>query len=237
MRNYFDEAEFYANENYSNASGWSRMGGPDSLGYDYFGGPASQNPYSYASAGGSNQNPAASLPFVINIANSSTAAVTGVKIMGANASLSATGSNFGNVAAITITMDNGTVTYGQFLQSIISEPFRVGLMYLQSTTANQPFNQITISYTEPNGRVVTTPVTPALDPMQQQSGVTVVRQMFPVNANTELQTTILAEATLTLRLYPSEQLDISRTLSGLGAGKSYGAPDGTLNQQGIVQGM
>ena len=214
MKSYFDEAEFYANENYSNASGWS---GFDE--YDYFGG--SGEDYNYAS-GNTNANPAASLPYILNIANSTTDDVTSVTVLGANVNIGA--ANQGNVAAITVTMDNGTVTYLQFLQSIISEPFRVGLMYLQSANASQPFKQLTISYTEPNGRVVTTPITPALDPMQQQSGVTVIRHMFPVNANTSLTTTILASATLVLRLYPSEVLDISRSLTGRQVNKNFGNP-------------
>ena len=223
MKSYFDEAEFYANENYSNAGGeWSNF---DS--YDYF------DNYNYASGGGhSNANPAASLPFILNIANSTTADVAGVSILGANVNINA--ANQGNVAAITITMDNGTVTYIQFLQSIISEPFRVGLMYLQSADALQPFKQLQIEYTEPNGRVVNTPLTPALDPMQQQSGVTVIRHMFPVNANTSISTTILGSATLTLRLYPSEVLDISRSLTGMSANKNFASPTGIMNQAAAV---
>ena len=134
MKSYFDEAEFYANENYSNASGWSSFDQ-----YDYF------DEYNYAGGGAqhSNTNPAASLPYIVNIQNTTTADVTGVSILGANVNINAT--NFGNAAAIVITMDNGSVTYVQFLQSIISEPFRVGLMYLQSANAQQPFKQLTIS--------------------------------------------------------------------------------------------
>ena len=52
MKSYFDEAEFYANENYSNASGWSSFDQ-----YDYF------DEYNYAGGGSSssNTNPAAPL--------------------------------------------------------------------------------------------------------------------------------------------------------------------------------
>jgi hypothetical protein len=61
--------------------------------------------------------------------------------------------------------------------------------------------------------------------MQQQSSVTIVRYSFPVNGFTKLQTDILASATLTLRLYPSEQLDISRGLVGRGVAKDYAQPN------------
>ena len=207
MNNYFEDAMNFANENYSNYDGWSN---------------AVADPYNYAE--GESTEAKASLPFIINIANSTESDVSSVVVLGSNSNLYGA-TNFGNAAAITITMDNGDVTYTEFLESIKSEPFKVGLMYLQSANANQPFKQLTIEYREPNGRKVTLPVTPALDPMQQQSGVTIVRHKFPVNAFTKLSTTILASATLTMRLYPMEQLDISRGLIGRSVGKGYSKPN------------
>ena len=214
MKNYFSEAQNFANEDYSNYDGWDNM--VDS--YDYM-----DDSYNYASEGIGHEAKA-SLPFIINIANSTTDDVSSVVFLGSNSNLFGA-TNFGNPASITITMDNGTVTYTEFLQSIISEPFKVGLMYLQSANTSQPFKQLTISYREPNGREVTLPVTPALDPMQQQSTVTIVRHSFPVNAFTKITTTILASATLTVRLYPMAQLDISRGLEGRSVEKPYSKPN------------
>jgi hypothetical protein len=208
MQNYFEDAMNFANENYSNYDGWDNMADD----YNY------ADDYDYASQG-VGAEAKASLPFIINIANSTTDDVASVVFLGANSNLFGA-TNFGNVAAITITMDNGDVTYTEFLESIKSEPFKVGLMYLQSANTSQPFKQLVISYREPNGREVTLPVTPALDPMQQQGGVTIVRHKFPVNAFTKITTTILASATLTVRLYPMEQLDISRSV-----GKDYSKPN------------
>lgn len=215
MKNYFDEADYYANENYSNyggGGGWSNMVDD----YDQFDNAGG----SCAHGGGQAKS---SLPFILNIANSTTDDVTSVAILGANSNLFGA-TNFGNNVAITITMDNGDVTYTEFLESIKSEPFKVGLMYLQSSTANQPFKQITIEYREPNGRKVTMPVTPNLDPMQQQASVTIVRHQFPVNAFTKLTTTILASATLTLRLYPNEQINVAQGLVGKNVATGYRAP-------------
>ena len=217
MENYFSDAQNFANNEYSNYDGWDNMGGSD---YDYAGG---MDDYNYASEG-IGAEAKASLPFIINISNSTTNDVSNVVFLGSNSNLFGA-SNFGNVAAITILMDNGTITYAEFLQSIKSEPFKVGLMYLQSANASQPFKQLVIAYREPNGREVTMPVSPALDPMQQQGGVTIVRHKFPVNAFTKITTTILASATLTVRLYPSEQLDVSRGLTGRSVGKAYSRPN------------
>jgi hypothetical protein len=205
--NYFDEAENFANESYSN------YGGNE---WDNF-----QDEYNYANGGG--QEALASLPFVINIANSTTVDVASVVILSAN--LGGTAPNFNNDVAITITMDNGDVTYAEFLQDIKSSPFKVGMMYLQSANTSQPFKALTITHRESNGRKVTLPVNPALDPMQQQSTVSIVKAQFPVNAYTSITTTILASATLIMRLYPSEQLDIARTLSGQTVSKDYSRPN------------
>lgn len=214
MRRFFEQAENYANENYSNFGGWDNADGYDSY----------NDPYDYANGGASAAPSAASLPFIINIANSTTTDQTSVVFLGANSNLY-NATNFGNDAAITITMDNGDVTYTEFLESIKSEPFKVGFMYLQSSNTSQPYKQITITYKEPNGKKTTVPVTPALDPMQQQSGVTVVKTVFPVDAFTECSTTILASATLTVRLYPMEQLNIARGLEGRSVAKPYSRPN------------
>ena len=131
MESYFSDAQHFANDTYSDYDGWDEMGGGE---------------YDYASAG-IGAEAKASLPFIINIANSTTDDVANVVFLGANSNLF-NATNFGNPAAITITMDNGTVTYTEFLESIKSEPFKVGLMYLQSANTSQPFKQLVIAYRE-----------------------------------------------------------------------------------------
>lgn len=222
MENYFSKAESAAHENFSNYAGdeWNNF----------------NDDYNYADGNSAETEALASLPFVINIANSTTNDVTGVTILGSNGALFGA-TNYGNNAAITITMDNGDVTYTEFLESIKSEPFKVGMMYLQSSNTSQPFKQLTITYKETNGRKVTLPISPALDPMQQQSGVTIVRHQFPVNAFTSISTTILASATLTMRLYPSQVLDIARSLSGQSVAKGFSRPNLSQFQLPVNRGL
>lgn len=231
MKDYFNEAEFYANENYSNYGGgseWNNMVDE----YDYFGGG-----YNYADGGCAPAVDAkASLPYIINIQNTTTDDVTGVVILGSNSNLFGS-SNFGNPAAIVITMDNGTISYTEFLESIKSEAFKVGLMYLQSANPTQPFRQLLINYREATGRSTDLPVTPALDPMQNQNGVTIVRHQFPVNAFTRITTTILASATLTLRLYPAAQLDLARGLVNRPIEKPYTRPNLSQFQMPVNRGL
>lgn len=214
MRNYdyFADAYDYAN-NFSNANGWDGF----------------VDQYNYMDNGGvgavhSNANPADSLPYVLQIANSTTDNVSNVVILGANQN-TVGATNFGNVAAITITMNSGATTYQQFLENIKSQPFKVGLMHLQSSNANQPFQVLTFTQPNANGTSTTWPVSPILDPNQNQSGVTIVKNKFVVNAWTQISTTILASATLTMRLYPMTELNVARGIEARPVEKGYGAPD------------
>lgn len=221
--NYFDQAYAHANNNYSNADGWGYAVGTE---------------YNYADAGmvgvPSNANPANSLPYVFNISNSTTDDVSSVVLLGANAN-TVGATNNGNAAAITITYQSGSVTYAQFLENIKSQPFRVGLMHLQSSNANQPFQTLTITQSSANGISTSVPYTPQLDPNQNQSGVTIVRYQFTVDAWVSITTTILASATLTVSMYPMQELNVARGIDGRPVDKVYGAPTLTQLPLGLLR--
>jgi hypothetical protein len=150
-----------------------------------------------------------SQPFNFSIVNSTASAVTAV-ILGANQNISAT--NNGNAAAITITQQNGSITYAQFLQNMLTYQFRVGLLYMYSTTAGQPFNPITVSQTDPTGPTSSLPYYPKLNGFQNQSTVGEVNCSIPVNAFTQFSISINASATLLFSLYPEVTLDVSQGL-------------------------
>jgi hypothetical protein len=206
--NYFERAESFANENFSNYDGWNNF----------------TDAYNYADGQGS-ASALASLPFVINISNSTTDDVANVVFLNANLAGNATAPAFGNNAAITIVMDGGVITYAEFLQSIKSEPFKVGQMYLESSNTSQPYKALEITNREANGRKLVTPVNPRRDPMQFQAGVVIVKAEFTVDAFTSITTTILASADLTVSLYPKEQLNVARSLDGRTVAKQYARPD------------
>lgn len=210
--NYFEKAENFANENFSNYDGWSNF----------------TDPYNYADGAGSG-SALASLPFVINIENSTTDDVASVVFLNANLAGSASAPAFGNNAAITITMD-GTITYAEFLQSIKSEPFKVGQMYLESANTSQPYKTLTITNREANGRQLTTPINPRRDPKQFQAGVVVVEAQFTVDSFTSISTTILASSSLTVSLYPMEQINVARSLDGRTVAKAYARPNLSQDQ-------
>lgn len=209
----FADDNFYGSE-YSNANGF-----------------ADDNFYgnSYSADGGC--APAVSVsrsnPYTFNIANSAAVDISNVVLLGANQNTVLNTTNFGNTgtaAAITITQQNGAVTYAQFLQAIKTQPFLIGEMQLQSSNTSQPFQTFTVSQTENDGRTSSVPYYPVLNPFQQQSGVAIIKQLIPVNSYTQFTFTILASATLTVRLYPAEQVDISRSVVGEPVSKPYNNP-------------
>lgn len=212
MKKYFETAERRAHNNFSNynGGGWNNF----------------VDPYNYADGGNGMAAAKASLPYTIKVQNTTASDVSDVVLLGANANLF-NATNFGNPAAIVITMLNGTVTYTEFLENIKSNPFRVGMTYVQTLAGSnsQPFEELNIEWKEPNGRAVTIPVSPALDPMQNQAGVTIINYEFPVNAFTTITTNILASTTVAYRLYPMQAADLSRSLSGQSVEKAYARPN------------
>ncbi len=217
---YFNDAYNSAN-NFSNANGagWgngNRWASFTDSNYNYMDNAGVGMP--------SNANPATSLPFTFVISNSTTNDVSSVVLLGSNTN-SVGATNFGNVAAITITMQTGAITYQSFLESVKSNPFKVGLMHLSSTNTVQPYQAWTFTQAYPNGRSQSLPLQPLEDPNQNQAGVTIVKYPFSVNAYTSLTTTILASATLYVRMFPMQELNVARGLDGLPVDKDYRSPD------------
>jgi hypothetical protein len=209
---YFSSANEFANQNFSNYSGgWNNLM-PD-LGY--------------SSADGAVQTGGAtSLPYNFIIANSSTANIDNVVVLGANVNTVNGVVNFGNSADISITMDNAGITYGTFLESLKSQPFTCGQIYLQSQNSSQVLKTLTITYRESGGVIKTVPVYPRLDPSQNIANVVIVRDpKFPVDAYTSITTTILGSATLNMYLYPMAVVDPANTLVGRGSERVYSAPN------------
>ena len=146
MSKYFADAREAANENFNS------MNGSEFL---------NANGGSSAGLGG-----ATAQPYILSIANSTASAVANVVIGGAYTNLQA--SNFGNAAAITISMGIANLTYGEFLYQSMNKPFVVGLTYLSSANASQVLETLTIKQKDINGNESSKVIVPTLDPYQQQ---------------------------------------------------------------------
>ncbi len=173
--------------------------------------------------GGAAPAPAASpsIPFRFAIANS-TGGTVNATIGGASQNVAAV--NQGNNGAITVTYQNGNLTYINWLQALMTYSFSVGMLYMQSTTTNQNLQQVTETQTDINGSNSTIYHNTALNEFQNQSGVSTLRCNINFNGLTALTVPILANATLNLWLYPQTGLDISQSLVGAPAKQGFANP-------------
>ena len=204
MSKYFADAREAANENFNS------MNGSEFL---------NANGGSSAGLGG-----ATAQPYILNVANSTASAVTNVVIGGAYTNLQAT--NFGNVAAITITMGIANLTYGEFLYQSMNKPFVVGLTYLSSANASQVLETLTIKQKDINGNESSKVIVPTLDPYQQQGDKVAISFNWKFDGFTSVTiASILASATLKAYLYPAENVSTGRALTGGSVVKGFSSPD------------
>lgn len=170
-----------------------------------------------------------SQPYIIQVANSTTNNVTAT-LFDANISLLGTTNNFGNSAAVTITMQNGNLTYGQFLGQLREKPFRINQIYQVSTTNAQVTQALSFTTFDTFGASTNYSRAPILNPFQNQSGTSVLDYPFTVDGNTKLTFTLLGSATVTFQFFPNKVYNISHGLAGrpvnimLGNPKIAGVP-------------
>jgi hypothetical protein len=210
MSKYFSDARETANNNFESFNGQEFLNANGGAG----GG-------SSAGLGG-----ATSQPYILNIANSTTDAVANVAVFNAYKSLAASATNYDNVAAITISMGIGSLTYGEMLYQSMNKPFVVGLTYLQSTNTAQVLETIKISQKDINGNESHKSIVPTIDPYQQQTGSVAIAFNYKIDGFTKLTIAqILASATLNVYLYPAENVATGRALTGGAVVKGFSNPD------------
>jgi hypothetical protein len=226
LRKYFSQAQDEANENFFNYDGYS----DDDYGFvgdDNFSGFDGDDMDAFDMATGDSSSSApTSQPYIVVIKNTNTATAFPCTILGAYASLAFTSPNYQNSAAISITMGITGVTYGQFLYQSMNKPFVVGLTYLQSSTANQVLETLTLIQQDVNGNESQKTLVPTIDPYQQQSTIIAVKFTYKIDGFTSVViSSILASTTAKLYFYPAETSSIARTLTGQRAVAGYGNPN------------
>ena len=223
LRKYFSQAQDTANENFFNFEGddYGFVGDDDFSGFD----GDDMDAFDMATGDTSGSAPT-SQPYIVNIQNTNTSTAFPVTILGAYTTLGFTAPNYQNSAAIVISMGISGVTYGEFLYQSMNKPFVVGLTYLQSSTANQVLETLTLIQKDVNGNESQKTLVPTIDPYQQQSTIIAVKFTYRIDGFTAIVVSqILAETTAKIYLYPAETSSISRTLSGQRAVAGYGNPN------------
>jgi hypothetical protein len=198
-----------------------------------------QKPAGWNANGTANAMPS-SKPFLLQISNASAAAVSNFAVFGANLYLTGaagggTWSSNGNFTlnGVTISVVSGGLNYQQFLSASQQKPFTIGCVYLKSIagSTDQVNDTYQLASVSQSGQTYSEPITPFIDPYQQQNNITVENTLFNIDGLTTLTwQTIYASAVFSLRLFPAQQIDPTQVLNGQSAGQVNGAPKvyGTL---------
>jgi len=223
---YFSDVRDYANDNFFSYSGDDLFddfdGAFEFADYDTF------SDYDNAAGnqmGGSMSAPT-SQPYIVSVQNTTASNVSNVTILGAFSAIGTTQPHYGNSTAISIAMGISNVTYTEFLYQSMVKPFTVGLTYIQSATASQVLETITVTQKDVNGNSASKVLTPTVDPYQQQTDKVAFKFEYRIDGYTNLViSNVLASATVKFYFYPSETVSVSRGLTGRSAVQNYGNPD------------
>ena len=226
VRRYLANAQKMANESFSNADGFI----DDDLsftGEDFF------------SANGSNVGGGSaptSQPYIVNVTSTSGSAVANFEVLGSYEYLNNAGFTAGGdlvVGSITISSGISGITYREMLYQFMNNPYSVGLTYVQSATANQILETISVNTRDANGNEAQKTLVPTIDPYQQQSTVLAMKYAYRIDGFTKLIIRqVLANATVKLYFYPSDNINLARGLAGQNVSRQYGNP-GIVKAQSI----
>ena len=107
----------------------------------------------------------------------------------------------------------------------MNNPYSVGLTYVQSATANQILETISVNTRDANGNEAQKTLVPTIDPYQQQSTVLAMKYAYRIDGFTKLIIRqVLANATVKLYFYPSDNINLARGLAGQNVSRQYGNP-------------
>jgi hypothetical protein len=119
------------------------------------------------------------------------------------------------------------------LYQFMNNPYSVGLTYLQSSSESQILETVSVNTKDANGNTAQKTLVPTIDPYQQQSTVVAMKYAYRIDGFTKLIIRqVLANTTLKLYLYPSDNINLARGLSGNNVARQYGNP-GIVKSQTI----
>jgi hypothetical protein len=216
IRKYLADAQKSAHENYLNADGFF----DDDLSFT-----ASEDFMSQDAAPMGASAPT-SQPYILNITNTGSN-FADFAVLGSFEFLGSASFVNGNLVNGAVTISSGipNVTYQQMLYQFQTNPFSVGLTYIQSTNASQLLEVISVNTRDANGNLAQKPLTPVIDPYQQQTNVLAMRQGYRIDGYTKLiLANVLGSATVKLYLYPSDNINVARGLAGRSANREFSSP-------------
>jgi len=216
VRKYLANAQRNAMESFSNADGFIDND-LSFTGDDFFN-----------AEGMSGGNVQTSQPYILDVTSTSGSAVSNFEVLGSyqyinNAGFQANGDLV--IGSITISSGISDVNYREMLYQFMNNPYSVGLTYLQSATANQVLETLSVNTKDANGNLAQKTLVPTIDPYQQQSTIVAMRYGFRIDGFTKvIISNILANATVKLYFYPSDNINLARGLSGRPVSEAFGNP-------------
>lgn len=169
-----------------------------------------------------------SQPYIITVTSTSGSAVSNFEVLGSYQYVNS--ANFqanGDYVDGSITISSGVsgITYREMLNQFATTPFSVGLTYIQSATANQVLETLSVNTRDANGNLAQKTFVPTIDPYQQQSTIVAMRYAYRIDGFTKIiLRQVLANATVKLYLYPSDNINLARGLSGSSVNRGFANP-------------
>lgn len=216
IRKYLADARANANENFSSMTGGFVDDSNFTGGGDFFG------------ANGGGISAPTSQPYIITVTSPLTENLSNFPVLGSYEFInSPTFEPDGSLIQNGVTISSGIsgVSYREMLYQFMQNPFSVGLTYLQSATTNQVLETLAINTRDANGNEAQKTLVPTIDPYQNQTNIVAMRYGFRVDGFTKIiLSSILANATVKLYFYPSDNINLARGLSGRAVSETFGNP-------------
>lgn len=173
---------------------------------------------------------ATSQPYIVIVSSASAGATANFSIFDSYKQLydgsidQATGNRV--VGPLTVSSGIPDITYRDLLAQVTNQPFTCGLTYLECTNVPAQVNKVfTISTKDASGSQLSVPIVSLIDPYQQQLSINVCKQEYRIDGNTKMTfSSILANAVITISIFPADNLNPARALSGSSTTKQYADP-------------
>jgi hypothetical protein len=227
IKNYLSDAQNRAHESFANADGFFDDDLSFTAGEDFFNAEGGSPSIGAPSA-------PTSQPYIITITNTG-AAVNNFEVLGSYEYLNNAGFSSGSltIGSITIASAIPNVTYQQMLYQFMISPYSTGLTYIQSATANQVLETISVNTKDANGNIAQKVFVPTVDPYQFQSTIIAMKYGYRIDGYTKLIiASVLANATVKLYFYPADNINLARGLAGRPVSREFGSP-GIVKAQSV----
>jgi hypothetical protein len=229
VRNYLAKAQRSAMENFSNADGFID-GDLSFTGEDFFNAQGDMQ----------QQSVQTSQPYILDITNASGTAVSNFEVLGSYQYINNAGFTAGGdlvIGAITISSGISDVNYREMLYQFMNNPYSVGLTYIQSATANQVLETLSVNTKDANGNLAQKTLVPTIDPYQQQTTIIAMKYAYRIDGFTKIIIRqVLAGATVKLYFYPADNINLARALGGQSVSRQFGTPPVTNGQTIRIKG-